>query len=147
MLTMKANYLLTTLIFVLSLSTNAISQSVTASKILSYLKSQSQIEISKDLVKIGFVFDKKYTEPNLTEYSYNKNGNYGIEKFNISFNDELFMIVYKPANSYSSMKEIMLTNDFVYSYSYKNNKYYVNGSMRIGINDTSGIISFFVKLK
>lgn len=97
---------------------------------------------------MGFVFNKKYTEPNFTEYSYNKNGSSGLEKFNIGFNDELFMIVYKPAtNFYSSMKEIMLTNDFAYSYSFKNNKYYVDGSMRIGINDINEIISFFVKLK
>ena len=40
----------------------------------------------------------------------------------------------------------MLNEDFKYAYSTDNDTYYENGVMRIGLNDKSGIISFFVDL-
>jgi len=129
------------------IASNINAQSISASKIFKYLDNQKQTEISKELLSMGFVFRGKETHYNATWYSYHKTGSYGLEKFTVSYMDELFCIIYEPATNevYSTFKEIMLTRDFGYSYSYKNTKYYENDRMRIGVNDTSKIISFFVK--
>jgi hypothetical protein len=123
-------------------------QSVSIGKIFKYLEKQEQTEISKELVKLGFVYKGKMVDYGLTQYKYEKNGTYGLELFSYGFSDELFALSYKlTLNFYPTMKEIVLTNDFVYSYSAKNVKFYENNSMRIGVNDTSKIILFFVNLK
>lgn len=144
---MKTSYYLSLLFFVLAFTNNTNAQSVSASKILNYLENQKQTEISNALIKAGFQSDGKETNYNGTLYSYHKAGTYGLEKFSFGYTEELFSIIYKPAsNFYSAMKEKMLTSDFVYSYSYKETKYYENGSMRIGVNDVAKTISFFVIL-
>lgn len=123
-------------------------QSVSASKILNFLNSQNTTTIGADLKKVGFTFKGKSEFDGFTEFSYLKNGNYGLEKINIGYNDELFSVVYKTSpEAFNGYKAKLLTSDFQYTYSFKNSKYYENENMRIGINEVSNIISCFVKLK
>jgi len=142
---MKKILLIVAMCIFTSLMCNA--QSISASKIMKYIENQKQTEIAKELLSMGFVYDGKETNNNMTMYSYSKKANNGLEKLTIGYNDELFIVHYKPTTNeiYSSIKEKMLTSDFGYSYSYKTTKYYENGSMRIGVNDTSKSISFFAK--
>lgn len=146
---MKYLYTMISLIILLGISTNTNAQSISASKIINYLGSQKQTEISADLLQLGFIQTEKKETTMFKGYAYTKKSSYGIENFNLAVNDELFSIIYKPATSdiYSAIKEKMLTKDFIYSYSYQATKYYESSNMRIGANDTNKIISFFVKLK
>lgn len=146
---MKYLYTIISLIISLGISTNTNAQSISASKIINYLDSQKQSEISSDLLRLGFVLTEKKETAMFTGRAYTKKSGYGIESLNLAVNDELFSIIYKPATSdiYSAIKEKMLTKDFIYSYSYQVTKYYESSNMRIGINDTSKTISFFVTLK
>lgn len=142
----KMKHLILTL-YVMCLSNGLNAQSVSVSKIFKYLQSQKQEEVSKDLINLGFQFDKKEANYNATLFNYHKAGTYGLEKFSFGYNDELFSLIYKPANNfYSTMKEKVLTSNFIYSYSHGNTKYYESSDMRIGTNDMNKIISFFVKL-
>lgn len=138
-----------TVLFLFVLSYSFIySQSISVSRIYSFLKTQDQKAIVNELVSKGFSFSEKTTDYGITTKIYSKTGSYGKEGFTIGFNNELFLIVYHPVPSYySSLKEKVLTSDFVYAYKNGNAKYYENGSMRIGINDIQGNVSFFVKLK
>ncbi len=137
-----------TLLFILFCSFSVFGQSVSASKILNFLNSQNTTTIGAELKKVGFTFKGKSNFDGNTEYSYYKNGRFGLEKFNVTSNDELFSIVYKTSpEAFQAYKHKLLTNDFEYAYEMRNNKYYENGSMRIGINENSSIISLFVKLK
>lgn len=146
---MKYLYTIISLIISLGISTNTNAQSISASKIINYLDGQKQIEISADLLKLGFIQTEKKETSMFKGYAYTKKSSYGIENFNLAINNELFSIIYKPATSdiYSAIKEKMLTKDFIYSYSYQTSKFYENSNMRIGVNDTKCIISFFVKKK
>lgn len=137
-----------TLLFIIFCNCSVFGQSVSASKILNFLNSQNTTTIGAELKKVGFTFKGKSNFDGYTEYAYNKNGLYGLEKFNITLNDELFAISYKTSpEAFQAYKIKLLTNDFVYAYEMRNNKYYENGNMRIGINENSSIISLFVKLK
>lgn len=137
-----------TLLIILFCSISVFSQSVSASKILNFLNNQNTTSIGTELKKVGFTFKGKSNFDGYTEYAYNKNGRYGLEKFNVTLNDELFSIVYKTSpEAFQAYKLKLLTNDFEYAYEMRNNKYYENGSIRIGINENSSIISLFVKLK
>jgi len=144
---MKKVYLLiTSLLLISGFIVNA--QSISASKIFKYLDSQDIVEISKNLKDLQFISLGKETQYNSTMYSYKKIGSYGVEQVGIGFGEELFSVIYTPEKSfYFSMKEKMISKNFVYSYSHNNSKYYESDDMRIGINDVTGIISFFVKLK
>ena len=77
---MGKNYLIAITILFFSLSTGIKAQSVTVTKVLHYLEIQNQIEIEKDLIKVGFKFNKKRSESNMTQYSYYKADNYGLKK-------------------------------------------------------------------
>lgn len=137
-----------TLIIILFCSITVFCQSVSTSKILNFLNIQNITTIGTELKKVGFTFKGKSNFDGYTVYAYNKNGRYGLEKFNVGFNDELFTIVYKTSpEAFQAYKLKLLTNDFVYAYEMRNNKYYENENMRIGINENSSIISLFVKLK
>lgn len=146
---MKYLYIIISLIVSLGILTNANAQSISASKIFNCLDSQRQTEVSADLLRLGFTLTEKKETTMFKGYAYTKKSSYGIENFNLAVNDELFSVIYKPATSdiYSAIKEKILTEDFRYSYSYQVTKYYENSNMRIGVNDTNKIISFFVKLK
>ena len=129
-------------------TTSAFGQSVSASKILNFLDSQNTSAIGTELKKVGFTFKGKSQFDGFTEFSYQKSGKYGLEKINIGFNDELFSVVYKTSqDAFNAYRTKLLTDDFQHAYNFKNTQYYENGSMRIGINKTSYIISCFVKLK
>jgi DNA polymerase III delta subunit len=124
------------------------SQSISVGRVYSFLKTQDQKAIVKELVSNGFSFSEKTTDYGISTKIYSKTGSYGKEGFTIGFNNDLFLILYHPAPSYySSLKEKVLTSDFVYAYKNGNAKYYENGSMRIGINDTQGNVSFYVKFR
>ena len=132
------------------LSFSAYGQSVSASKIISFLESQNNTEITQNLKTLGFVFKgKSKVIGNFYEYMFYSTTDYGTELLSISQNDELFGVVYKLANSnfFNSLKEKLLTSEFGYAYSYKNTKYYESTNMRIGVNSESRILSFFVALK
>lgn len=146
---MKYFYTAISLVILLGISTNTNAQSLSASKIINYLHGQNQTEISADLLMQGFILAEKKETAMFKGYAYTKKSSYGIENFNLAVNDELFSIIYKPATTdiYSAIKEKMLTKDFIYSYSYQTTKYYESSNIRIGVNDTNKIISFFVKLK
>lgn len=144
---MKQIYYALGIIFALCMSADMSAQSISASKIISYLNGQNISDISSDLLKLGFISGEKKKTSIFSGYAYSKNSEYGTEKLNIAINDELFSIIYSPATQsmYSAIKEKMLTKDFKYSYSHQVTKYYENTTMRIGVNDSSKIISFFVK--
>ncbi|GAB6009539.1 hypothetical protein [Dysgonomonas reticulitermitis] len=146
---MKHIYLVIVMFLMSGVFIGANAQSISASKILSYLNGQKQTVISADLSKLGFVQTEKKETTTFVGYAYTKKGRAGVENINIAINDELFSIIYKPSTTaiYSALKEKMLTKDFEYSYSHQSTKYYESTNMRIGINDTGKIISFFVKKK
>lgn len=122
-------------------------QSISASKILDYANSQNISLITKELKQLGFQTKTDNSE-GYPIYQFAKKTSRGIEKIEMGKNTELFMFTYKPANdAYNIIKDKILTSDFQVGYNYKNGKYYENGNMRIGINDTSGIISAFKPLK
>lgn len=130
---MKRIYLITALV-IFSFANNLSAQSISASKITGYLEKQNTSTISADLLKLGFSFMEKKETSVFKGYGYSKNSEYGLENFNIAINDELFSVIYKPATKdmYSALKEKMLTNDFVYSYSYQVTKYYENQICELG---------------
>lgn len=146
---MKHMYSVVTLALMFCISVSINAQSISASKILGYLNGQKQSVISADLLKLGFTQPDKKESTTFTGYAYTKKGELGIEYLSIVINDEIFSVLYKPATTalYSALKEKMLTKDFVYTYSYLTAKYYESSDMRIGINDTNNVISFFVKKK
>lgn len=122
-------------------------QSISASKFLQYTNSQNVALISKELKHLGFQTRTDNSE-GYPIYQFAKKSTRGIEKIEIGKNSELFMFTYKAEYSvYEILKNKILTSDYQYSYSYKNTKYYENGNMRIGIDDTNGIISAFKPLK
>ena len=143
---MKIIILTISILVLVFTSSNA--QSISVGKIHTCLQSQNQKEISKILTGLDFKFDNKATEYNMTLYTYRKIGTRGIEVFSFGYNDELFSVIYNSAKGvYSAIKEKMLTDNFVYSYSYGVTKYYESNDMRIGLNDANNTISFFVELK
>ena len=136
------------LLFMMCIPCNINAQSISVGKIHTCLQSQNQKEISKILTGLDFKFENKATEYNMTLYTYRKIGTRGIEVFSFGYNDELFSVIYNSAKGvYSAMKEKMLTDNFVYSYSYGVTKFYESNDMRIGLNDANNTISFFVELK
>lgn len=142
----KTKQLLAILFFLLSPNLSA--QSLSASKINSFLNQQSSTVIKQELKNQSFKLINSNSEYNVQTSQYSKAGSYGSEEFAFGRNSELFMITYKPSVTfYRSLKEKMLTSNFVYTYSHGNNKYFESHNMRIGINDKAGIISFFVALK
>lgn len=146
---MKKKHLFAITLLLLSLSLKVNAQSISVTKVFHYLEIQNKNEIEEDLLKLGFKFNKKRSEVNLTEYSYHKTDSYGLQKVSIFNNDELFSIIYNPVTSfYLSLKEIMLKNEkFNYAYTNRDIKFYESNDMRIGINDKNETVSFFVKLK
>ena len=122
-------------------------QSISASRILYYANYQNISSITKELKQLGFQTKTDNSE-GYPIYQFAKKTSRGIEKIEMGKNTELFMFTYKPANdAYNIIKDKILTSDFQFAYNYKNGKYYENGKMRIGINDTTGIISAFKPLK
>ena len=122
-------------------------QSISASKILDYANSQNISLITKELKQLGFQTKTDNSE-GYPIYQFAKKTSRGIENIEMAKNTELFMFTYKPANDvYNIIKDKILTSDFQFAYNYKNTKYYENGRMRIGVDDTNGIISVFKPLK
>ena len=122
-------------------------QSISASKILDYANSQNISLITKELKQLGFQTKTDNSE-GYPIYQFAKKTSRGIENIEMAKNTELFMFTYKPANDvYNIIKDKILTSDFQFAYNYKNSKYYENGRMRIGVDDTNGIISVFKPLK
>lgn len=122
-------------------------QSISASKILDFANSQNISLITKELKQLGFQTKTDNSE-GYPIYQFAKKTSRGIENIEMAKNTELFMFTYKPANDvYNIIKDKILTSDFQFAYNYKNTKYYENGRMRIGVDDTKGIISVFKPLK
>ena len=136
-------------IIALLATTKIQAQSVSASRILNILDSQSLVKIKSELVELGFTYMGEETDYNVQINSFMKSGRMGREHIEVDKNSELFMLVYKPANKdlYNILKSKLLTSEFKYSYGYKDDKFYESDFMRIGIKDKSNIISFFVALK
>ena len=128
---------------------NTMAQSVSATKILNILENQNLAKIKTELVGLGFKQMGKATDYNVQINSFMKSDRMGREHIELGKNSELFMFVYKPANKdlYNALKTKLLTSDFKYSYSYKDDKFYETDFMRTGAKDKYGIISFFVALK
>ncbi|MEI8203361.1 MAG: hypothetical protein WCH34_10145 [Bacteroidota bacterium] len=145
---MKKIQLYSIIILITFFSTFTYSQSISVSRIYTFLETQNQKAIVRELVSKGFSFSEKSTDYGMTMKTYIKTGSYGKERLVIGFNDELFLIIYNPTTSfYSTLKEKVLTSDFEYAYKHGDAKFYENGSMRIGINDKIGNVYFYVKLK
>jgi hypothetical protein len=142
---MKKSILLFGLMLIVKLS---FTQSLSASKILNFLEVQKITVIKSELAKCKFKYlDKQFVDGTET-YAFNEIGNFGMELIYVSKSDELFSIVYKmPNDIYLALKDKLLTKEFFYSYSFKNSMYYESENMRIGINDESSILSFFVRIK
>lgn len=140
------NYLI---ILMLLISKMLVAQSISASKILSVLENQNFIKVKSELTELGFKSMGDETDYNINILSFQKSDRLGREHIEIGKNSELFMFVYKPVSKayFNSLKEKMLTSDFKYSYTHKNAKYYETSVMRLGINESASIISFFVPLK
>ncbi len=114
-------------------------QSISASKIHEFLNSQNVKSISDYLTTKDFVYQNDILI---------KKGAYGYEALSFFKNDELFGIAYQPAGEfYSSYKEKLLTPDLKYVYQGGGNEYYENNDMRIGVNNTTKMITFFKALK
>jgi len=121
------------------------SQSFSASQVMNMVSSKDKESVIKLVTEKGFTYKSNKTDYNISLVSYTFKGTYGQEEIGIMKSDELFGIVYQPVKTfYSSLKEKLLTADFVYVYSGGGNKYYENHKMRIGVNDIAGIISLFV---
>ena len=122
-------------------------QSISASRLLYYANYQNISSITKELKQLGFQTKTDNSE-GYPIYQFAKKTSRGIENIEMAKNTELFMFTYKPANDvYNIIKDKILTSDFQFAYNYKNTKYYENGRMRIGVDDTKGIISVFKPLK
>ena len=122
-------------------------QSISASRLLYYANYQNISSITKELKQLGFQTKTDNSE-GYPIYQFAKKTSRGIENIEMAKNTELFMFTYKPANDvYNIIKDKILTSDFQFAYNYKNTKYYENGRMRIGVDDTNGIISVFKPLK
>jgi len=138
------------LLGVILISISTYGQSVSASKIISFIESQNKTEITQKLKILDFTY-KGESEiiGNLKEYKFYTTSKYGTELISIGQNDELFFVTYKLANSnfFNSLEEKLLTSKFQYAYSYKNTKYYESSNMRIGVDIKNNILSFFVALK
>lgn len=125
-------------------------QSISASKILSYLDSQSLTKIKSELASSGFKsMGQESDYNNIQIQSFMKSDRLGKEHIELGKNSELFMFVYKPVSKeyFTALKSKLLTSEFVFAYKLKNNKYYESENMRIGVNTKSNILSFFVALK
>lgn len=127
------------------------SQTLSKSKISSYLISQNVEDLKLTLKSQGFEFYDKKESNQMTVYNFHKKNQSGVEAVSISYNDELFCIMYKPLKDYyPTFKEIFLTDNYKYAYSFQTNNYYeskYNDIHRIGFDDKNGIISLFVNLK
>ena len=122
-------------------------QSISASRLLYYANNQNIGTITKELKQLGFQTRMDNSE-GYAIYQFAKKTSRGVEKIEMGKNSEIFMFTYKPEFSvYEILKNKLLTSDYHYTYSYKNTKYYENGRMRIGVDDTNGIISVFKPLK
>lgn len=140
---MKQNYLFLMLIFSALFS----AQSVSASKLLQYCNSQNINSITHELIQLGFQTKTDNSE-GYPIYQFAKKSSRGLESIEISKNSELFMFVYKTnAEVYEILKSKLLLPSFSYAYAYRNTKYYENGKMRIGLNDSYNIFSIFKPLK
>lgn len=137
------------LLMLIALSSQVYGQSISASQIITILNSQNNSKVEDNLKSMGFKFMSKEEDNGIQISSYMKSGRYGSEHLELGRNKELYMFVYKPASSdfYEALKEKFLTSEFQYSYTFKNAKYYETTEMRLGINNSSSIISFFVPLK
>ncbi|AZA52759.1 hypothetical protein [Chryseobacterium sp. G0201] len=123
------------------------SQSISASKLLDYINIQNSETITKELKQLGFQTRVDNSE-GYPIYRFAKETSRGIEKIEVGKNTELFMITYRPEyTAYEILRNKILTSDFQYAYSYKSTKYYENSTMRIGADNTNGIISVFKQLK
>ena len=131
----------------LSLPTYA--QSISASQIISILKDQNDSKAIDMLKSMGFKKMSSESENGSVVTSFLKSKDDELEHLELGKNLELYMLVYKPSNNdvYNTYKEMFVTSDYEYSYSFKNANYYESQEMRIGLNDQSSIISFFVPLK
>ena len=119
-------------------------QSLSITKVVGYASESNMNLISSELQQKGFTLQKS-TVDGYPMHSYKKSSG---EVINITRNDELRMVIYKPSYEvYKVFKNKVLTKEFQYAYSYKNNDYYESNFMRIGYNDLNGIISFFKPLK
>lgn len=124
-------------------------QSVSASKILTFLTSQNVSNIKSELTSSGFKSLGQKRDYNIEIQSFMKSDRLGKEHIEIGKNSELFMLVYRPVSKeyFTALKSKLLTSDFVYAYELKNNRFYESENMRIGVNTQSGLLSFFVALK
>ena len=130
------------------LGLNSNGQSLSFTKIIDMLESQDLKLINSKLRSNNFKIEDEKDEYNTQTLTYLKKGSLGIESIIIGKNDELFVIVYKPSEQkyYSVLKQKFLTKDFKYSYSAKGNIYYESSNLRLGLKDSSRIISFFVNI-
>jgi hypothetical protein len=136
------------ILIVIYFNSSLCGQSVSVSKVVQFLISQDRTIIDLELKKLGFKFIEKKKFDEFIQYTYFKNGMSGKEKINVGTNDELFCIQYfTTADAFNIYKAKLLTDDFHFAYNYKENQYYENESMRIGLNEKSSIISCFVPLK
>lgn len=120
------------------------SQSLSVTKVVGYASESNMNVITQDLQQKGFSL-KKSTAEGYPMYSFKKSNG---EVINVTRNDELRMVVYKPSYEvYKVFKNKLLTKEFQFAYSYRNNDYYESNFMRIGANDINGIISIFKPLK
>lgn len=120
------------------------SQSLSITKVIGYASESDINFITTELSQKGFSVKKSVVE-GYPMYSYKKSSG---ETLSIGRNEELRMVIYKPSYEvYQTFKTKVLTPEFHFSYSYKNNNYYESTFMRIGVNDTNGIISFFKPIK
>lgn len=131
------------------ISSSTYGQSLSASKILTFLESQNTTEIITELNSSGFKSIGQESDYNIGIQSFIKSDRLGKEHIELGNNNELFMIIYKPVSKeyFTALKSKLLTSEFIYAYELKNNKYYESKNMRIGVNTKSNILSFFVALK
>ena len=138
------------IVLICLIATNKIySQSVSITKIYSFLENQDDSFASSNLEKIGFEYVGNNYMSGISMNNFSIDSYFGNEKISIGKNSELYMVAYNVSTKaiYDAYEEKSLTSEFNYAYSYKNVKYYESQSMRIGLNPNMNIISYFVTLK
>lgn len=135
------------LITISAITSNITAQSISPSKIFEYLASHNLSFIKNDLEKRGFNYkiDKRELA---TMHLFTK----GLETVGVTLSEEqknVFILNYivNSKEYFNKLVENFKTDDMEYVNSYKNNDYYKNKMMMLGINELNNVITFTIKIK
>lgn len=119
-------------------------QFITSDKIFDILSSNDLPSIKTVLLNNGFEY--KLEEKNGVQMNTFKKGN---ETLSITISNYVFTLTYitNSFENFNQIKSHFKTGDMQYKNSYKNNKYYTNSKMILGINEINKGLAFIIKIK